>query len=212
MHNRNEVLLKRLALICGIAAAFSVATRNYEPAAPAGAYADPAPAPEPEPPAPAAAPAQPVSGDPLQVWARRVSADTSLPAWKRYWAAQAIAQGWKTQGYRPVTCYGPFDGEPAHDYLYYWLPAEIHGGGRHHCDAAIVSAPRPDQDPALGVPKGSIIWTDLGVRFVGDRGGRVIHHFDYWNRTDLSSSRPRPFRVLRYGYGETGNPPLRDAR
>jgi hypothetical protein len=61
------------------------------------------------------------------------------------------------------------------------------------------------------IPKGSIIWTSYGLRFVVDRGGWVkvggrftqrgeSANFDYWNPRELSTIRNAPYAIIRRGW------------
>ena len=135
-----------------------------------------------------------------------------LADWQIHWYKLAQAGGWTAQGTLRVTGYGPFDGTRyGNGWKYFSLMCGEGPPGTYLCDDAIVSAPTPCEDCEIGLPKGSIVWCDLGLRFVGDRGGAVKHHWDLWGRHDLTDDRRHPYRILRRGYGGEGNPPLHRA-
>ncbi len=143
----------------------------------------------------AASPADPFRACAIQALAGKWG---PLQPWQAHWYTLALEKGLTIAGHKRVTFYGPFD----HDngWQTYWLPWL----GTQRCNRFTVSTPK-------WVPRGSILWTGLGLRFCGDRGGAVKHHFDLWSERDLGDTyHALPYRFLRWGWADDGhNPPLR---
>lgn len=148
-----------------------------------------------------------VAGDPLQQCAAKALNGEFgvLQRWQRD-AYEQILRGRVTcQGQAKVTCYGPFESPRMSGGPYAWLDnGQRVTLGPEHCAA------NPE------IPKGSIVWTDWGLRFVVDRGGWVklgyvrgvgrvtsageSANFDYWSRRDLGTRRHAPYAIVRRGW------------
>ena len=139
------------------------------------------------------------SGDILQLTARLATAGKfgKLQPWQAHWYALALEKGLTSAGTKRVTFYGPFDGGT--QWCTFWLP-QI--GRDCRCNRFTASTPP-------WVPRWSILWTGIGLRFCGDRGGAVKQHFDLWSERDLGDKyHALPYRFLRWGWAQTDNPSL----
>lgn len=146
--------------------------------------------------------------DPAQATAAKALADTwgPLQPWQSHWYQQIRDDRLTATDRAKVTFYGPFDG--GNDWKHYWFPAL---GKTFKCGPAICAA-NPE------VPRGSIIFiAGVGLRMVGDRGGKVTlrycrrgetANFDAWNKHDLGTRQQVPFLLLRRGWSKAASPAL----
>ena len=121
----------------------------------------------------------------------------TLRQWQKDAYQSGLARNLTANRRAKVTCYGPFEPNRISGGPYAWLGNTRVTLNDAHC------ASNPE------IPKGSIIWTDWGLRFVVDRGGAVKLYncergetadFDYWHRHDLGTMHQAPYVILRRGW------------
>lgn len=148
-----------------------------------------------------ATPAGQVRTDPFQRCAVEALAGRwgTLAPWQADSYQSGLARGLTADRRAKVTCYGPFESPAMSGGPFAWLGNERIRLNDAHC------ASNPE------IPKGSIIWTDWGLRFVVDRGGWVkiggrftrageTANFDCWHRSDLGTRRQAPYVIVRRGW------------
>jgi hypothetical protein len=122
-----------------------------------------------------------------------------LKPWQLEWYNYGLAHQLKVQGRAKVTSYGPWESDRMSGGPFCWLGSRRVVLGSAHCAAD------------RGIPKGSIVWTNYGLRFVVDRGGWVkvggsftssgeTANLDYWSPRELSTLRQTPYVILRRGW------------
>ena len=139
--------------------------------------------------------------DPFRLCAERALAGYwgPLKPWQQQWYRLGLERGLTVQGRAKVTSFGPWENPRMSGGPFCWV-----GPVRIRLDAAHCAA-----NPEL--PKGSIVWTPYGLRFVVDRGGWVrlgrpytrpgeTANLDYWSPRPLPTLRGAPYLVLRRGW------------
>jgi len=122
-----------------------------------------------------------------------------LQEWQAYWYRRGVGGGRTIQGRAKVTSYGPWEPPSMSGGPYCWVAGRRVRLSRAHCAA------NPE------IPRGSVVWTPYGLRFVVDRGGWVkvggrftrpdeSANFDYWSSHELPTLRRAPYVVLRRGW------------